>query len=90
MGRWPARKKAVAAPNKRKLSPTFIDKSLKPRDVPYLVWDETQRGLAVCIETTGYAAYKVIYRFGGRPRWYRVYRKLSSGVAVVKSAKDGV
>ncbi len=80
----------AAAPNKRKLSPTFIDKSLKPRDVPYLVWDETQRGLAVRVETTGYASYKAIYRFGGRPRWYHIGAVDAIGLGKARDIARGV
>src|SRR5450631_2924251 len=80
----------ATTPNKRKLSPTFIDKSLKPRVVPYLVWDETQRGLAVRVEPTGYASYKVIYRFGGRPRWFHIGAVDAIGLAKARDIARGV
>ena len=80
----------AAEPNKRRLSPTFIEKSLKPRDVPYLVWDEMQRGLAVRVETTGYASYKAIYRFGGRTRWYHIGAVDAIGLAKARDIARGV
>jgi integrase len=77
-------------PNKRKLSPTFIDKSLKPRDVPYLIWDEQQRGLAVRVEPSGYASYKAIYRYGGRPRWFHIGAVDAIGLSKARDVARGV
>jgi integrase len=37
-----------------------------------LVWDDLQRGLALQIQPSGYRAYKLIYRFHNRPRWYHI------------------
>jgi hypothetical protein len=34
-----------------------------------LTWDTLQRGLVLRVQPTGHKAFKVIYRFGGRPRW---------------------
>jgi integrase len=45
---------------------------LAPKAQAYLVWDTTMRGLALQIQPTGYRAYKLIYRFGNRPRWYHI------------------
>ena len=60
-----------AAPNKRRLSHIFI-KKLRPQRRPFVVWDTLQRGLALRMEPTGYAAWKCIYKFGGRARWYHI------------------
>jgi integrase len=67
----PSRRPPHAKPNRTTLTHLGVTR-LKPRAVPYLIWDERQRGLAVRVEVTGYAAYKVIYRHGGRPRWYHI------------------
>jgi hypothetical protein len=37
-----------------------------------LVWDTHQRGLALQIQPSGYRAYKLIYRFHNRPRWFHI------------------
>jgi integrase len=60
-----------AAPNKRKLTSLAVTK-LHPASRPYLVWDDLQRGLALQIQPSGYRAYKLIYRFHNRPRWYHI------------------
>ena len=39
------------------------------RSAPELIWDVKQPGLALSVRTTGKKAWKVIYRFHGRPRW---------------------
>jgi Arm DNA-binding domain len=60
-----------AAPNKRKLSEIFLQK-LKPQARTFTVWDSHQPGLAVLVQPTGSKAWKCIYRFHGRPRWYHI------------------
>jgi integrase len=61
----------AAAPKKHKLSDIFL-KKLKPQARPFAVWDEKQRGLAVIVQPTGHKAWKCIYPFHGRPRWYHI------------------
>ena len=34
-----------------------------------MIWDVKQPGLALSVRTTGKKAWKVVYRFHGRPRW---------------------
>jgi hypothetical protein len=51
--------------------PLTVNK-LQPKAHAYLVWDTYQRGLALQIQPTGYRAYKLIYRFHNRPRWYHI------------------
>jgi len=58
-------------PNKQKLTSLTVTK-LRPTAKPYLVWDSYQRGLALQIQPSGYRAYKLIYRFHNRPRWYHI------------------
>jgi integrase len=59
------------APNKRKLTAIFLQK-LKPQARAFMVWDLQQRGLALRVEPTGYRAWKVVYRYHNRPRWYHL------------------
>jgi integrase len=59
------------APNKRKLSDIFL-KKLKPQARTFAVWDSHQRGLAVVVQPTGHKAWKCVYAFHGRPRWYHI------------------
>jgi integrase len=58
-------------PNKQKLTSLTVTK-LRPTAKPYLVWDSYQRGLALQIRPSGYRAYKLIYRFHNRPRWFHI------------------
>ncbi len=37
-----------------------------------MVWDSHQRGLAVVVQPTGHKAWKCVYPFHGRPRWYHI------------------
>ena len=60
-----------AVPNKRKLSEIFVRK-LTPRETAFVVWDEYQRGLAIAVQPTGHKAWKAIYSFHGRPRWFHI------------------
>ena len=70
----------AAAPTKRKLNDLII-KKLVPQDRPFLVWDSYQRGLAVSVQPTGHKTWKVIYPFGGRPRWYSLGSADAIGLA---------
>src|SRR5262249_8294457 len=69
-----------ALPNKRKLTPLFVQK-LKPQPRAYVAWDTLQRGLALRVEPTGYKAWKVIYRHHNRPRWYHLGAADAVGLA---------
>ena len=60
-----------SAPNKQRLTSLTVTK-LRPTAKPYLVWDSYQRGLALQIQPSGYRAYKLIYRFHNRPRWFHI------------------
>jgi integrase len=61
----------AAAANRRKLSDLFL-KRLKPQERHFTIWDTHQRGLAVVVQRTGHKAWKCIYSFHGRPRWYHI------------------
>ena len=58
-------------PSKRKLTDLLV-RSLKPAKRAQTIWDEKQPGLAIAVQPTGHRAWKVVYRYGGRPRWYTV------------------
>jgi integrase len=66
--------------NKRKLSELTVTKS-RPTARAYLVWDTLQRGLALQVQPTGHRSYKLIYRFGGRPRWLHIGAADAIGLA---------
>jgi integrase len=63
--------KPAAEPHKHKLSDIFLRK-LRAQERTYTVWDSLQRGLAVVVQPTGHKAWKCIYPFHGRPRWYHI------------------
>jgi integrase len=56
------------AANKRRLTELYVRK-LKPQRGTHVVWDTLQRGLAIRVQPTGAAAWKVIYARAGRTRW---------------------
>ena len=60
------------APRKQKFSDGFI-KRLKPQaERAYAVWDTRQPGLAVVVQPSGHRAFKFVYSFKSRPRWYHI------------------
>src|SRR5215203_7308279 len=61
----------AAAADKRKLNDVLV-KRLQPQNRPFMVWDTQQAGLAVTVQPTGHKAWKCIYSFHGRPRWYSI------------------
>ena len=68
------------AVNKRKLTDLFVS-TQKAGDRDELIWDLKQPGLALSVRTTGKKAWKVIYRFHGRPRWLHLGDVRSIGLA---------
>src|SRR5262245_20928025 len=48
-----------------------------------VVWDELQRGLCLVVQPTGRKSFKIVYRYGGRPRWYNL-GDASIGVAAAR------
>ena len=70
----------ATAPSKRKLNELFLRK-LKPQSRVFLVWDTQQRGLAVQVQPSGHKAWKCIYAFHGRPRWYHIGDAAAIGLA---------
>ena len=66
--------------NRRKLTDLFVT-SRKPQERAELIWDAKQPGLALSVRPTGKKAWKVIYRFHGRPRWLHLGDVRSIGLA---------
>ena len=69
---------------KQKLTSLTVTK-LRSTTKPFLVWDTVQRGLALQIQPSGYRAYKLIYRFHNRPRWYHI--GAADAIALVDARK---
>ena len=66
--------------NRRKLTDLFVS-SRKAQERPELIWDAKQPGLALSVRPTGKKAWKVIYRFHGRPRWLHLGDARAIGLA---------
>ena len=66
--------------NKRKLTDLFVS-TRKAAEKDELVWNVKQPGLALSVRPTGKKAWKVIYRFHGRPRWLHLGDVRSIGLA---------
>ena len=76
------------AVNRRKLTDLFVS-SRKAQERAELIWDVKQPGLALSVRTTGKKAWKVIYRFHGRPRWLHLGDVRSIGLADARRADGG-
>jgi integrase len=63
---------SAASPVRKKRFTELFVKKVKPETSPFNVWDEMERGLVLRIQPTGHRAFKVVYSFRGRPRWYHV------------------
>src|SRR5215471_9514743 len=60
-----------ALANKRVITELTL-KRLQPRAQRFLVWDSKQKGLALQVRPNGLRAWKVIYNFRGRTRWFHL------------------
>jgi hypothetical protein len=73
-----------ALANKRVLTELLLQR-LRPRAQRFLVWDSKQNGLALQVRPNGQRAWKVIYNFRGRTRWFH----LGAGNAIgLKEARE--
>lgn len=63
--------KVKAAPLRRRLTDLFV-RSARPHASRTLYWDTVQRGFALSVEPSGHKAFKLVYSFNGRPRWYTI------------------
>jgi integrase len=61
----------TAPSNKCNLTELFIRK-IAPREQTFLVWDTHQRGLVLQVQPSGHKAWKCIYKYHGRSRWYHI------------------
>ena len=66
--------------NRRELTDLFVS-SRKAQERPELIWDLKQPGLALSVRPTSKKAWKVIYRFHGRPRWLHLGDARAIGLA---------
>src|SRR5262249_35954355 len=57
--------------NKTKLTQTYVAR-ISPQAKTFAAWDTEQKGLALLLRPNGYRAYKVVYQFQGRTRWYHL------------------
>lgn len=57
--------------NKRKLTELYV-KRIQPQPTTFAAWDTLQGGLALVVRPNGYRAYKCVYSFQGRVRWYHL------------------
>ena len=68
-------------PNRRKLTDAYV-KAMKPEPGRIVTaWDEKQRGLVVTLQSSGSKAWKAVYHFHGRPRWYHIGDARAIGLA---------
>jgi integrase len=77
------------APRKYKFTDSLIRK-LQPQPTrAFAAWDTKQPGLAVVVQPSGHRAFKFVYSFHSRPRWYHIgnavipvadARRLAAGV----------
>ena len=65
--------------NRRKLTDLFVS-SRKAQERPELIWD-LKHGLALSVRPSSKKAWKVIYRFRGRPRWLHLGDARAIGLA---------
>jgi integrase len=64
---------AARAARRRTLTELYVQKA-RPEPHAFNVWDEKAPGLVLRIQPTGQRAYKAVYSYRGRPRWYHIGR----------------
>jgi integrase len=62
---------AARAARKKNLTDLFIKKA-RPEASAFNVWDTKERGLVLRVQPSGTRAFKVVYSYHGRPRWFDV------------------
>jgi integrase len=50
----------------------FLLRQAKPAATAYNIWDTKAPGLVLRIQPSGHRAFKFVYSFRGRPRWYHI------------------
>ena len=66
--------------HKKRLSALFVAK-VQPQARAFLVWDSDQKGLALQVRPSGHAAFKLVYRYRGRSRWFHIGDAKAIGLA---------
>jgi integrase len=61
-----------ASPARRKNFTELYVRKARPEPHAYNVWDAKERGLVLRIQPSGARAFKVVYSYRGRPRWFHV------------------
>jgi hypothetical protein len=56
----------------------------KPQAKPFLLWDTKQAGLALQARPNGYRAFKCIYSFHNRARWYHLGKVTAIDLATAR------
>jgi len=57
--------------NKCKLTQLDVGR-ISPQAKTFYAWDTEQKGLCLQVRPNGYRAYKVVYQFQGRTRWFHL------------------
>jgi len=60
------------SPARRTRLSEFLLRQAKPGPTAYNVWDVKAPGLVLRIQPSGHRAFKFVYSFRGRPRWYHI------------------
>jgi integrase len=68
------------ATGKRKLTEIFLQR-VRPQTKRFLVWDEDAKGLALQVRPNGERAWKFVYSFQGRVRWFHIGDASAWGLA---------
>jgi integrase len=68
----PRRDGQPSAPIRKVKFTAHLIRNLKPEAKAYLVWDVDARGLAVVVQPSGGAAFKFVYGFARRLRWFHI------------------
>jgi integrase len=55
-----------------------------------MVWDAKQRGLALSVRPNGHMAWKCVYAFHGRARWYHIADARALGLAKAREVAEDV
>jgi integrase len=61
-----------ASPARRKNFTELYVRKARPEPHAYNVWDAKERGLVLRVQPSGARAFKVVYSYRGRPRWFHV------------------
>ncbi len=80
-----AKGKKKRGPERRKLTDRFV-RTVEPGSERRVYWDTETGGLGLQVQPTGHRSWKVVYRHGGRPRWYNLGSYPALGLAEARPA----